>query len=137
MVSRHSRLARGLEAAGKHINLEGARFGRMFPHLAGATYGRTRAEEYKNLEKLAAAFEAWREALKPTPLDPDVERALRTELADASRITFLVKQSLLLAEAALLAEPAVREESCLFEKPRRRATKPRDAYSSDRDTSSM
>jgi hypothetical protein len=56
MVSRHSRLARGLEAAGKHINLEGARFGRMFPHLAGATYGRTRAEEYKNLEKLAVAM---------------------------------------------------------------------------------
>lgn len=76
-----------------------------------------------NLEKLHAAFAAWRESLKPAPLDPELDRALRSELEEASRVTFLVRQSLLLAEAALLAEPAVREESGLFEKPRRRSTR--------------
>lgn len=85
--------------------------------LADDTY----AEIIPAREKLAAAFEAWRESLKPSPLAPEVEEALRRELEEASRITFSVKQALLLAEAALLAEPAVREESALFEKPRKRA----------------
>lgn len=76
-----------------------------------------------NLAKLHAAFAAWRESLKPAPLDPELDRSLRNELEEASRVTFIVKQSLLLAEAALLAEPAVREESGLFEKPRRRSTR--------------
>jgi hypothetical protein len=76
-----------------------------------------------SLARVASAFAAWREALEPVPLEPEVERALRAELSDASRIGFLVKQALLLAEAALLAEPAVREESGVFEKPRRRAAK--------------
>lgn len=87
--------------------------------------------------KLEAAFAAWRESLRPSPLDPELERALRTELADAARITFHVRQALLLAEAALLAEPAVREEAALFEKPRRRATRLREAGASGAsDTSS-
>lgn len=73
------------------------------------------------LAKLSAAFKAWREGLDPAPLDPDLERSLRVELSDAARVTFHVKQALLLAEAALLAEPAVREQAALFEKPRRRA----------------
>jgi hypothetical protein len=78
------------------------------------------------LEKLHAAFAAWREALKPSPLDEDVERTLRSELLDASRVTFHVQQALHLAEAALLAEPAVREESALFEKPKKRAPRVRE-----------
>lgn len=73
------------------------------------------------LAKMAAAFAAWRESQRPSPLEPEVERGLRAELEEASRVTFHVKQALLLAEAALLAEPAVREQSAIFEKLRRRA----------------
>ena len=56
MAAQHSSIIRGLEAAGKDPNLEGARFGRLFPSLPAATYGKTPAEEEKNLGALAAAM---------------------------------------------------------------------------------
>lgn len=73
-----------------------------------------------NVDKLRAAFAAWREALLPLPLDEAEDRQLRDELHEASlRVAMPVKQALLLAEAALAAEPTVREQSGIFEKRRR------------------
>jgi hypothetical protein len=56
MAAQHSRKLRGLEASGKSKNLEGAKFGRMFPGLEGASYGLTPAEERKNLTRIAKAM---------------------------------------------------------------------------------
>jgi hypothetical protein len=56
MSAQHSSLVRGLFAAGKNPNLEGARFGRLFPSLPAATFGKTAAEEERNLGKLAKAM---------------------------------------------------------------------------------
>jgi hypothetical protein len=56
MTTQHSSIVRGLDAAGKNPNLEGAKFGRLFPKLPAATYGATPAEEEAHLEKLANAM---------------------------------------------------------------------------------
>jgi hypothetical protein len=56
MTAHHGTIARGLDAAGKDPNLQGALFGRLFPHLRGASYGRTHAEEEENLGALARAM---------------------------------------------------------------------------------
>ena len=75
-------------------------------------------------QALRAAFAAWRQARVPTPLDDAHDRALREELHEASlRLAMPVKQALLLAEAALAAEPTVREQSGIFEKRPRRAAR--------------
>jgi Animal haem peroxidase len=70
-ISRHGKLIRGLEAAGRSPDLQGARFGRMFPHLPGATFGKTRAQEHKNLEKLAAAMISGFDAPRDGPDDEE------------------------------------------------------------------
>jgi hypothetical protein len=56
MTARHSGIVRRLEAAGKNSNLQGARFGRLFPKLPAAAYGNTPAEANANLAKLAGAM---------------------------------------------------------------------------------
>jgi hypothetical protein len=56
MAAQHSSILRGLQAAGAEPNLQGARFGRLFPDLVGATYGATPHDENSNLEKLAKAM---------------------------------------------------------------------------------
>jgi hypothetical protein len=56
MAARHSSRLRGLEASGKSRNLEGAKFGRLFPGLEGAKYGANPEEERGNLTKLAKAM---------------------------------------------------------------------------------
>jgi hypothetical protein len=55
-MGKHSDLIRGLKAAGKNEIKPGqpSRFGRMFPDLPGATFGKTARQQKKNLEKLAA-----------------------------------------------------------------------------------
>lgn len=56
MRTQHSTIVRGLEAAGKDVNLQGARFGRLFPKLKPAKYGTTKTQEQKNLGALADAM---------------------------------------------------------------------------------
>jgi hypothetical protein len=56
MAGQHSIVVRGLEAAGKDPNLQGAKFGRLFPKAPAAQYGNTQAEEDANLDKLAKAM---------------------------------------------------------------------------------
>src|ERR1700720_4123094 len=56
MAGQHSVVMRGLEAAGKDPNLQGAKFGRLFPKAPAAKYGTTPAEEDANLDKLAKAM---------------------------------------------------------------------------------
>jgi heme peroxidase len=55
MVAKHSTVIRGLAAAGANPEFEG-RFGRLFPKLEPARYGKTKEEEAKNLGSLAAAM---------------------------------------------------------------------------------
>jgi len=73
------------------------------------------------LEKLAGASAEWRESLHPTPLDPEEDRSLREALETTrSKLSLPMKQALFLAEAALADKPELREESRIFERPRRR-----------------
>lgn len=67
MAAQHSSLLRGLAAAGKEPNLEGARFGRLFPNLKPAIYGETAEEENANLGKLATAMISEFDAPKDSP----------------------------------------------------------------------
>lgn len=54
-MGRHSDPIRGLKAAGKNEIKPGqpSRFGRMFPDLPGATFGKNARQQERNLEKLA------------------------------------------------------------------------------------
>jgi hypothetical protein len=56
MAAQHSTLARGLAAAGNNPNLQGARFGRLFPNLPIGNYGNTPTEEEASLGALAKAM---------------------------------------------------------------------------------
>ncbi len=56
MTAQHGGIVRGLAAAGKDPNLQGAKFGRLFPSLPAATYGETAKEEEDNLAALAKAM---------------------------------------------------------------------------------
>lgn len=101
--------------------LVGSYVGRM---LADETYAPIAAP----IEKMRAAFTAWREALHPPPRSSADDDALRHELTTASeRVALPIKQALLLAEAALQIEPAIRESSCIFERPRKRSARERAA----------
>ena len=71
MTAQHSNLVRGLKAAGKDPNLQGARFGRLFPELPAATYGKTAAEEEAHLDKLAKAMISEFDAPKDGPDDEE------------------------------------------------------------------
>jgi hypothetical protein len=55
MTSKHSDPARGLASAGRSPRFQG-RFGRMFPSLPSATFGKDEAESIDNLTKLANAM---------------------------------------------------------------------------------
>jgi hypothetical protein len=72
MAAQHSSILRGLEAAGKEPNLEGARFGRLFPNLKPAVYGKTPEEESANLGRLAQAMIS---AVDPPKDGPDPEES--------------------------------------------------------------
>jgi hypothetical protein len=56
MVARHSSIIRGLDTPVATPTIRGARFGRIFPKLKMATYGKTAAEEDHNLGALADAM---------------------------------------------------------------------------------
>jgi hypothetical protein len=80
------------------------------------------------LDQLARASAEWRESLHPTALDPEEDRSLREALETTrSKIALPMKQALFLAEAALADHPELREESRIFERPRRRPA-PRRAF---------
>jgi hypothetical protein len=72
MTAKHGVLVRGLQAAGSAANMEGARFGRIFPRLPAATYGSTPDEEQKNLEALAKAMVS---SFDPPKDGPDPEES--------------------------------------------------------------
>lgn len=92
--------------------------------LADETYAPIAAP----IARMHAAFAAWREALHPPPRSSADDDALRHELTAASeRVALPIKQALLLADAALQIEPAVRETSCIFERPRKRSARERAA----------
>jgi len=67
MAAKHSSLVRGLAAAGADPNLEGAKFGRLFPSLPAATYGANPTEEAQNLAVLAQAMVSPFDAPKDAP----------------------------------------------------------------------
>ena len=56
MAARHGSSHRGQQAVAQDPNLQGARFGRLFPDLKATKYGATDAEEQANLTSLAAAM---------------------------------------------------------------------------------
>ena len=86
--------------------------------LADETY----APIAPNVATLHASFAAWRTSLQPLPLEDTEDRALREELHEAGlRVAMPVKQALLLADAALAAEPSIREQCGIFERPKKRA----------------
>jgi hypothetical protein len=94
--------------------------------LAGGYVARMLADDSyapiaPDVAKLRAAFAAWRDALRPAPLEAEEERALRDDLAATrDRIAPAVKQALLLAEASFAADAPAREASRIFDRPRRR-----------------
>ena len=71
MPGKHSLMPRGLEAAGTAPNLQGAKFGRMFPGLPAGRYGATAQEEQANLEALAAAMVSPLDVPKDAPDDEE------------------------------------------------------------------
>jgi hypothetical protein len=71
MSGKHSVSVRGLDAAGKDANLQGARFGRMFKDLPAAKYGDTPNEEIANLDKLAEIMISSFDAPKDGPDDEE------------------------------------------------------------------
>ena len=70
MPAKHSIPPRGLEEAGKHPNLQGAKFGRMF-NLPPGKYGATTQEEEANLGLLAAAMVSPLDVPKDAPDDEE------------------------------------------------------------------
>jgi hypothetical protein len=71
MSAHHSSLLRGLMAAGTDVNLQGARFGRLFPGLPAAKFGANPAEEKQNLQTLATAMVSTFDAPKDGPDDEE------------------------------------------------------------------
>jgi hypothetical protein len=71
MPGKHSLPPRGLEAAGMQPNLEGAKFGRLFPDLPAATYGPDDAAMQANLKTLAEKMVSPFDAPKDGPDDEE------------------------------------------------------------------
>ena len=69
MSGKHSQMLRGLEATNKAPNFQG-RFGRMFPKLSAAHYGKTTAESEEALRKLGEKMTADFDPPKDGP-DPE------------------------------------------------------------------
>lgn len=76
------------------------------------------------LEQVDAAYTAWLESGGPVSTPSDVIVAVRGELVRAGEaLELAIRQSRLLAEAALAAEPDAYERSGLSAKPKRRSAK--------------
>lgn len=71
MVAQHGIVIRGLAAAGKNPDLQGARFGRLFKDLPAATFGETENEVIANLNRLATQMVSPFDAPKDGPDDEE------------------------------------------------------------------
>ncbi|MCL2778213.1 MAG: hypothetical protein FWD73_09430 [Polyangiaceae bacterium] len=73
------------------------------------------------LADLRRAFDNWHRVMSFAPMSEEDTRALEGELAAvATRLELACRQAVLLAEAALLAAPDLRDSSGIFDKRRRR-----------------
>lgn len=76
------------------------------------------------LEQVSAAYARWLACFSPAPLGDAEAHEIRVELrAAAERVDLVVRQSRLLAEAALLASEGSFEELGLHAKPKKRASR--------------
>jgi hypothetical protein len=71
MGEKHSKLVRGLQAAGEDRQLIGGKFGRLFPNLPVAKYGSSAEEENRSLTALATAMISELDPPKDAPDDEE------------------------------------------------------------------
>jgi len=76
------------------------------------------------MDQVTAAYARWFACFSPAPLEEGEAQAIRTELRNlAEKVDLAVRQSRLLAEAALLGSEGALEELGLHAKPKKRAAR--------------